>query len=189
MLYNKATSVDPKSYQAWHQWGLANYRAIEELRIDNASNSKGTSTANSLGLGYKLGLHSPRVSLNNSSLGLPKQHTIPKDVLVPLATNAIKGLLKALSLGTRRNTASVMQDMLCILSVWFRYSSINEVCSTVEQGLARVHLDNFLGVLPQVHSLTHSLTYSLTHLLTHSLSLLRASITKNLTVRSSCMTC
>jgi phosphatidylinositol kinase/protein kinase (PI-3 family) len=150
MLYNKATSVDPKSYQAWHQWGLANYRAIEELRIDNASNSKGTSTANSLGLGYKLGLHSPRVSLNNSSLGLPKQHTIPKDVLVPLATNAIKGLLKALSLGTRRNTASVMQDMLCILSVWFRYSSINEVCSTVEQGLATVHLDNFLGVLPQL---------------------------------------
>ena len=150
MLYNKATTVDPKSYQAWHQWGLANYRAIEELRIDNAANNKGTSATNSLGLGYKLGLNNSRVSLNNSSLGLPKQHTIPKDVLVPLATNAIKGLLKSLSLGTRRNTSSVMQDMLCILSVWFRYSSITEVCSTVEQGLATVHLDNFLGVLPQL---------------------------------------
>lgn len=31
-LYNRATAVDPHSYQAWHQWGLSNYRAIEEAR-------------------------------------------------------------------------------------------------------------------------------------------------------------
>jgi hypothetical protein len=31
-LYGRATLVDPQSYRAWHQWGLSNYRAIEEAR-------------------------------------------------------------------------------------------------------------------------------------------------------------
>ena len=31
-LYGRATLVDSQSYRAWHQWGLSNYRAIEEAR-------------------------------------------------------------------------------------------------------------------------------------------------------------
>ena len=31
-LYGRATNVDSSSYHAWHQWGLSNYRAIQEAR-------------------------------------------------------------------------------------------------------------------------------------------------------------
>ena len=31
-VYNRATMVQPQSYSAWHEWGLANYRALEEAR-------------------------------------------------------------------------------------------------------------------------------------------------------------
>lgn len=37
-----------------------------------------------------------------------------------------------------------------LLSVWFRYGKIPEICSAIEAGLATVHLDNWLGVLPQL---------------------------------------
>ena len=29
-IYAQATNVNPKSYQAWHEWGLANYHAAQE---------------------------------------------------------------------------------------------------------------------------------------------------------------
>ena len=31
-LYSKATVMNPGSYRAWHEWGLANYRAADEVR-------------------------------------------------------------------------------------------------------------------------------------------------------------
>ena len=36
------------------------------------------------------------------------------------------------------------------MSVWFRYGKIPEISSAIEAGLATVHLDNWLGVLPQL---------------------------------------
>ena len=35
-LFSRATLILPSSYRAWHQWGLCNYRAIEEARGNNA---------------------------------------------------------------------------------------------------------------------------------------------------------
>ena len=41
-LYGRATMVEPQSYRAWHQWGLSNYRAIEESRGGAALNPRET---------------------------------------------------------------------------------------------------------------------------------------------------
>ena len=131
-LYSRATMVDPQSYAAWHQWGLCNYRAIEEARgfsPRSVSITSGTKAARQV---------------------MPSQNTLSNEVLIPLATNAVKGLLRSISLGTRRDSSSVMQDLLCMLSIWFRYGRISEVCSAIESGLSTVHLDNWLGVLPQL---------------------------------------
>lgn len=131
-LYSRATMVDPQSYAAWHQWGLCNYRAIEEARgfsPRSVSSTSGTKAARQI---------------------MPAQNTLSNDVLIPLATNAVKGLLRAISFGTKKDSSSVMQDMLCILSIWFRYGRIPDVCSAIESGLSTVHLDNWLGVLPQL---------------------------------------
>ena len=43
-----------------------------------------------------------------------------------------------------------MQDMLCVLGIWFRFGRIQDVLVALEQGLDQVHLDNWLGVLPQL---------------------------------------
>ena len=64
--------------------------------------------------------------------------------------NAVKGLLRAVSLGTKRWSSSVTQDMLSTLSIWFKYGNIPEVHAALEVGLASVHIDNWLGVLPQL---------------------------------------
>ena len=40
---------------------------------------------------------------------------LSSEVVLPLAINAVNGLMRALSLGTRRWSSAVTQDMLCIL--------------------------------------------------------------------------
>eukprot|EP01033_Poteriospumella_lacustris_P010144 gene10144-7234_t len=60
------------------------------------------------------------------------------------------GFTRSLCLGTRRFSSSVMQDMLCILSLWFQHGKYPDVIHAIEQGLAQIPLDNWLGVLPQL---------------------------------------
>jgi FKBP12-rapamycin complex-associated protein len=138
-LYGRATSVDPNCYEAWHQWGLSNYRAIEEARALTAPTPSG---------GFNLS--SMRTGRTPVAGRLPG--ALPGDSLsiVPLVVNSIKGLMRALTLGTKRYSSQVTQDMLCILSLWFRYGKIPDVNAVLESGLATVHLNTWLGVLPQL---------------------------------------
>lgn len=122
-LYSKATMVDPSSYPAWHQWGLSNYRAIEESRANHKAEN----------------LRSPRAS-----------SVMPKEQQATMAINAVKGFMRALMLGTRQFSSSVTQDMLCILSLWFSNGKIPELNTALQSGLLAVPLDNWLGVLPQL---------------------------------------
>ena len=46
----------------------------------------------------------------------PSLVSLAQEVVVPLAINAAKGLMRAISLGTRQHSSSVAQDMLCKLS-------------------------------------------------------------------------
>jgi FKBP12-rapamycin complex-associated protein len=58
--------------------------------------------------------------------------------------------MRALTLATREWSSTVSQDILCILSLWFQYGKHTEVYLSIEAGLNSVHLDNWLGVLPQL---------------------------------------
>ena len=79
-----------------------------------------------------------------------RRQTKINDKAIAFLVNAAKGLLRAISLGTRRWGSSVSQDMLAFLSVWFKHGHIPEVYVTLDAGLSTVHVDNWLGVLPQV---------------------------------------
>ena len=144
-LYSRATAVDPRSYQAWHQWGLSNYRAIEEARGITAVGKSAPSFTS-----FGNVITPQKQSYKQSRSVIPGLNAVPSETIIPLATNATKGLLRAISLGNLRNSSSVMQDMLCILSLWFRYCKYQQVYNTLDSGLATVHLDNWLGVLPQL---------------------------------------
>ena len=141
-LYGRATTVDPNCYEAWHQWGLSNYRAIEESRSTNsttAANIYSIGGSNIGGSGIKR--YTPVTNR------LPHQDSLS---VIPLVVSSIKGLMRALTLGTRRYSSFVTQDMLCILSLWFRYGKYPDVNAVLEAGLATVHLNTWLGVLPQL---------------------------------------
>jgi FKBP12-rapamycin complex-associated protein len=174
-LYSRATLVLPSSYRAWHQWGLSNYRAIEEARGKGGGYKTSLLSTTGLfgeragamsgpnlspqGQGKVVGLggkSSPRSEGGFGGAGrvsrqiVPSLNTVPVEVVAPLAVNTVKGLMRAISLGTRRDSSSVMEDMLCVLSTWFRYGRIPDVCAALEASLTTVHLDNWLGVLPQL---------------------------------------
>jgi len=142
-LYGRATMMNPQSYRAWHEWGLSNYRAIEE--------SRGVAVGH--GIGHREPVDGTFVMAGhsrNSRQIVPSLVNVPLEVVAPLAVNAAKGLLRAISLGTHRWSSSITQDMLCVLSVWFRFGRIPDVAAALEAGLSTVHLDNWLGVLPQL---------------------------------------
>lgn len=136
-IFSRATCVDPKNYVAWHEWGLSNYRAIEESKRQSSSSMRNIT-----------------IILGLAKTGQNKNNFQRHKLLAVLVPNAVKGLLRAISLGTRRWSSSVAQDMLCILTLWFRYAGkLDSVYTLLEEGLLRsdsVHLDNWMGVLPQL---------------------------------------
>jgi FKBP12-rapamycin complex-associated protein len=149
-LFVRATTVDPRSYQAWHEWGLSNYRAIEEIKATLPPSS---------GAGRRTSFNIyTQAQLPNQQPLSPPNRQQQLDQINNYVSHAVKGLLRALSLGTRRWSSSVAQDMLCILSLWFRYAGkLPAVYALLEGGLLgtvtgndTVHLDNWLGVLPQL---------------------------------------
>lgn len=144
-LYGRATMLNPQSYRAWHEWGLSNYRAIEESRGVAIGQHIGQSVGHRESTDSTLAGHS-----RNARQVVPSLINVPLEVVAPLAVNAAKGLLRAISLGTHRWSSSITQDMLCVLSIWFRFGRIPDVAAALEAGLSTVHLDNWLGVLPQL---------------------------------------
>jgi FKBP12-rapamycin complex-associated protein len=112
----------------------------------NAQRQKVSPTLSSGTIATQSGVPIPKLPLTQLSRGSSSNH----DTLMTLASNAASGLLRALSLGTKRWSSSVIQDMLCVLSICFRYSRHPEVASIIENGLKDVHVDNWLGILPQL---------------------------------------
>ena len=70
---------------------------------------------------------------------------------------AARGFLRAISLGRRKQSASVQQDMLNLLTIWFRFSNTQqqEVNALLVEEVASASLDAWLGVLPQLIARIH----------------------------------
>ncbi|KAH8096050.1 phosphatidylinositol kinase [Aureococcus anophagefferens] len=104
--YELATRLDAASYKAWHAWALVNYRAVQRAarspRADRKSTVKGPQRDASVDA-----LRSPAV----------------KRALVAAAG----GFVRAIALGRRRWAASVQQDLLNLLNLWFRFARQPEV--------------------------------------------------------------
>mmetsp|Transcript_20902 Transcript_20902/g.45314 ORF Transcript_20902/g.45314 Transcript_20902/m.45314 type:complete len:3366 (+) Transcript_20902:339-10436(+) len=63
---------------------------------------------------------------------------------------AVKGFIYSISVGTKRWSASVQQDMLNLLSCLFKYGDLQDVASTINEGLDSIKIEAWLGVLPQL---------------------------------------
>jgi serine/threonine-protein kinase mTOR len=135
-LYSQATSVNPNSYQAWHEWGLSNHHAVLESSDQKLNTSASSDSA-----------HLLRRRLRRPS--------VPVEYIRTFIVNALTGLFRAISLGTSKSCASIMQDMLCVLNFWFKYGEYQDVADVLQQGLQDAPLNSWLGVLPQLIARIH----------------------------------
>lgn len=163
-LYAEATAIAPTKYQAWHQWGMSNYNALTDLSTGRDINLE-------LILWLQCHMQSCVITLtsyvcffpftgkgirnHHFVMGLKNTATDPVDNVNEYVLNAMKGFAHAMSLGVSRYIGSVMQDMLSLLQIWFKYSESPGVGPMLQEYLGDIPLDCWLGVLPQLIARIH----------------------------------
>ncbi|EED89568.1 phosphatidylinositol 3-kinase (PI3K)-like protein [Thalassiosira pseudonana CCMP1335] len=123
--YKRATDAGSKNYRAWHSWALINFRLAEQIHGMEKEQGGGMS--------------------GTTSSILLQSHVIA----------AVKGFVLAISMGTKRWSASVQQDMLNLLSCLFKYGELRDVSKTINEGLVSIKIEAWLGVLPQLLARIH----------------------------------
>jgi serine/threonine-protein kinase mTOR len=68
---------------------------------------------------------------------------------------AVQGFASAISVGTKRDSASVQQDLLNFLSCLFQYGNLQDIASVTNECIASIALEAWLGVLPQLLARIH----------------------------------
>ena len=75
--------------------------------------------------------------------------------MVFLPIFSFEAFVLAISMGTKRWSASVQQDMLNLLSCLFKYGELHDVARTINEGLVSIKIEAWLGVLPQLLARIH----------------------------------
>ena len=89
-------------------------------------------------------------SLNKTTASSSSSSVIRNHVVA-----AVQGFVKAISIGTKRLSASVEQDMLNFLTCLFKYGDLPEVAATINAEICAITLESWLGVLPQLLARIH----------------------------------
>ena len=127
--FKRATMMDGCGYKAWHAWALLNFRLALQIneRDDAPSNSSG---------GRRRGAPTSSAQRNH-------------------AVTAIKAFVNAISLGTKRWSASVQQDLLNLLTCIFKYGEQPAIAAIINECVESVAIETWLGVLPQLLARIH----------------------------------
>lgn len=126
-VFKRATMMDNCGYRAWHAWALLNLRIVLQQRDRESSAS------------------------NENSRFAPRSSNAVRNHVVA----AVKGFVNAISLGTRKWSASVQQDLLSLLTCLFKYGRLKDVASVINDHIGGVAIEVWLGVLPQLLARIH----------------------------------
>jgi len=121
--FKRASMIVGCGYKAWHAWALLNFRLA--LQMDERED---------------ITLDGSLQSRDDQDPDAQRKHVV----------SAIKGFFSAISLGTKRWSASVQQDMLNLLTCLFKYGDQPTIASIINDGVATVAIETWLGVLPQL---------------------------------------
>ena len=132
--YKRATASTNCGYKAWHAWALINFRLAQQMHDNPGYRLQSSHTSSDPALRSS--------SLTSKSL---RNHVIA----------AVKGFVTAICLGTKRWSASVQQDMLNFLTCLFNFGELPEVAATINAVISSVHIEAWLGVLPQLLARIH----------------------------------
>ncbi|GJQ13147.1 hypothetical protein GpartN1_g4938.t1 [Galdieria partita] len=127
----KATELSPDWFKTWHVWACINAELIETA-------------------GRSFPKKGAAYSSDSSRESDPKS-TNDRSKLLVIA--AITGFFRAVSLSS--GNASRLQDILRLLTLWFRYGHIQEVNISVNSGVAAAEVDTWLEVIPQLIARLH----------------------------------
>ena len=125
--YRNATQLDSKWYKAWHHWALFNFDVVslhERAAAAGgapAARGSGGAAAGGAGVGY----------------------------LVP----AVNGFVRSIYLGVTaagNKDGHVQQDILRLLTLWFKYGNRPDVVAAIEDGFHQLSIDTWLNVIPQI---------------------------------------
>ncbi|GKY96129.1 hypothetical protein MPSEU_000573100 [Mayamaea pseudoterrestris] len=123
--FKRATTMENCGYLAWHAWALFNFRIA--MQLDEQDNAVADG-------GY-------RVRVDRKQ----RNHIIA----------AVKGFVNAISMGRKRESASVQQDLLNLLTCLFKYGALTDVSNALKECVGAVDLEAWLGVLPQLLARIH----------------------------------
>ena len=132
--YKRATASTNCGYKAWHAWALINFRLAQQMHDNPGYRFQANRTGSDPAVRSS--------SLTSKSL---RNHVIA----------AVKGFVTAICLGTKRWSASVQQDMLNFLTCLFNFGELPEVAATINAVITSVHIEAWLGVLPQLLARIH----------------------------------
>jgi len=123
--YRSATQLDSKWYKAWHHWALFNYEIV-------SFNQRGglVGTPSTRGAGMSAGQQGG-------------------SYLVP----AVNGFVRSIDLGLsaeKKKSGHVQQDILRLLTLWFKYGNRSDVVAAIEDGFNQLSIDTWLNVIPQI---------------------------------------
>jgi serine/threonine-protein kinase mTOR len=121
----KRATIMDGGYKAWHNWALVNFRIAQQMSETEDSNGK-------------------------RRKGSPIPQSQKNHVIV-----AIKAFVSAISLGTKKWSASVQQDMLNFLTCLFQYGEQSAIASIINECVESVPIETWLGVLPQLLARIH----------------------------------
>ncbi|ODQ63316.1 FAT-domain-containing protein [Nadsonia fulvescens var. elongata DSM 6958] len=127
--YLLATHFDPEWYKAWHNWALANFQVIAFL--ENPDSDRATAISS--------------VSDDPVYQDRPVSIFSPEHI-VQYVVPAITGFFYSIKYCKR----SALQDILRLLTLWFRYGSVAETNQAVNNGIPLLDVNHWLDVIPQL---------------------------------------
>ena len=63
---------------------------------------------------------------------------------------AVKGFFESIALSSSKSNRLTLQDILRLLTLWFKYGAHREVDNVMVNGFDKVSIDNWLQVIPQL---------------------------------------
>lgn len=124
--YLLATHFDKTWYKAWHNWALANFEVIS---MENGGNGNFNTISQT------------KMNGDEYPSSLVQQHVVP----------AIKGFFHSIALSEQK----ALQDILRLLTLWFKFGGLPEPASAMSEGFGMVRIEVWLDVIPQLISRIH----------------------------------
>jgi len=121
--YRNATQLDTKWYKAWHHWALFHFDLISYHERGGAGGGSGWRQGGGAGGG------------------------------VSYLVAAVNGFVRSIDLGVsaeKKKNGHVQQDILRLLTLWFKYGNRSDVVAALEDGFTQLSIDTWLTVIPQI---------------------------------------